>query len=143
MNSSLTPEQRSGITFSNIDGSDCGVIAIQAITGKPRKEAEELAAAFGYRSGSGIMRGGIDTALRAVGYSVEPVKVRPGTTPATFTINNEYGVFLVYTEKHVMALVEGDLRNSRSFWRNPIEAVMKVDCRTTDGKALPNPKGAA
>lgn len=124
--SRLTPEQKSEIMLSNIDTSDCGVIAIQAVAGIGRAEAEKVAMNFGYRPGHGTPRGGIDSAVRSLGYRVESVEIDPGETAATFAVTNDYGRFLVYTDGHVMGLVEGNLTNSRGQWRERVEAVKRV-----------------
>lgn len=125
--SALTPEERAAYLHSNLDTSDCGVIAVQAITGLPYSDALELAKAHGYVPGEGTPRGGIDAALRDHGLDVQPVVVdTQHETPATFTLKHEYGTYLLYTEAHVMALIEGNLTNSRGNWGKPLEAARRV-----------------
>lgn len=125
MNSSLTPEQRSEILLSNIATSDCGVIAFQAVTKAKRPVAEREMKRAGYKPETGTPRGAIEKALRKRGYKT---KDAPDfrQTPATFASTHEYGVYLVYTDRHVMALVEGDLHNSRGHWHSPVEAITEV-----------------
>lgn len=125
MNSSLTPEQRSEILLTNIDTSDCGVIALQAITGRKRKPMEALAKKNGYSPTTGAPRGCLEKALESIGYRTRKLDPR-GETPATFSMTHENGLYLIYTEGHVMALVEGDLHNSRGNWRLACESITEV-----------------
>jgi hypothetical protein len=121
----LTPEQRSDILLSNICDKDCAVIAIQAITGYKRRAAEQLARRFGY-SDTGMHRGNIEKALSDRGYTLCPMTLNFGTTPAVFATTHEYGKFLVYTAQHVMALVDGDLYNSRGMWHDRVEQITEI-----------------
>jgi hypothetical protein len=128
MMSKLSPERQSEIKLQNIDESDCGVIAIQALTHLPRSEA--MAAAVkdaGYRDGFGVFRAGMKRALENLGYRCERIKPDPGETVAVFAIRHEYGYYMIHTDGHVMALVEGDLHNGRSDWHSPVEAAYKVE----------------
>jgi hypothetical protein len=123
----LTPEERSDILLRNIDTSDCGVIALQAITSAGRAVCDAAAKEHAnYRPGVGTPRGGLEKTLRRMGYRTQPVDPDPHDSVATFALRNEYGVFLIYTDKHVMALVEGDLHNSVGSWSRPIEAITLV-----------------
>lgn len=126
MNSKLTPEERSDITLTNIDKADCGVIAIQAVTGLPRRAAEMLAARHGWTKSGGIMRPGVDLALAERGYSLKPIVPEPGETAATFAVRNEYGKFIIYVDAHVMALIDGDLHNSRGAWHDRVEEIKEI-----------------
>jgi hypothetical protein len=112
--------------LSNIDTSDCGVIAIQAATKMNRDSAFKLASDYGYAAGVGIDRGAIETALVSIGWTCEPMDVYRNATPATFAMSHEYGLYLVYVDKHVMALVNGDLHNGKGSWGQPIEQVTKI-----------------
>lgn len=126
MNSSLSPEQRSEIMLSNITNSDCGIIAIQAITQMSRAESERLCREAGdHQDGEGISRLGLIFALRRVGYTCQPT-LAERETAAVFATTHEYGTFLVFTDGHVMALVEGDLHNGRSDWHAPVEEAYRV-----------------
>lgn len=128
--SALTPEERAAYLHSNLDTSDCGVIAIQALTGLPYHEAEGLARRYGYVPGEGTPRGGIDKALQEHGMEVTAVFVDMlRDTPATFALKHEYGTYLLYTDKHVMAIIEGDLMNARGCWGKPLEAARRVKHR--------------
>lgn len=129
----LSREQRSEIYLTNIDTSDCAVIAIQAVTGLSRHEAEELALRHGYVPAEGCVdkrpgmpRGGINEALKRYGFTLRRITPDPGDTPATFSLCHEDGRYLVYIDKHVMALVEGDLHNSRGCWSDPVEEIYEV-----------------
>lgn len=124
--SGLSAERRSEIMLTNIDTSDCGVIALQAVTGLGRRESEELLTEKGYRPKVGTPRGALEQSLKALGYTVRSIRPDYRDTPATFSITHEYGRYLVYTEDHVMALVDGDLHNSRGSWRAPIQGIMEV-----------------
>lgn len=126
MNSSLSPEEKSSITLSNIDTSDCGVIAIQAISGIPRSAAARLAIKHGYRPLHGTPRGGIDAALEELGFKLETILADGRDTAASFAVSHEYGKYIVYIEDHVMALIEGDLYNSRGYFHSHVEAIRKV-----------------
>jgi hypothetical protein len=134
MNTTLPPERRSEILFQNIAKSDCGVIALQAITGLKRETAERLAVEIGgYTPEEGTPRSGLDRVLGKLSVQHSPVAYADirGVTAASFAMFNEYGRFLVYTPAHVMALIDGDLLNSRSFFHDPVEAVTKIgpdDC---------------
>lgn len=121
----LTPEERSEISLRNIGSSDCGVIAIQAITGIKRSEAEDLAVANGYVTGIGTARGGINKALQKAGYRLEPV-IATRETPATFALTHEYGKYLIYVDAHVMALVDGDLYNGEGSWHSRVEEIYAI-----------------
>lgn len=125
----LTPAQRSEILLTNIAEKDCGVIALQALTGWRRRTAERRLAKAGYTELMGTPRGALETALQAAGYSCDHRRVDPNVpkdTAATFTLTHEYGLWLVYVENHVMAVVEGDLHNSRGYWHAPVEAYTAV-----------------
>lgn len=112
--------------LSNITESDCGVIACQAVTGLSRAEAERLCRERGdYEDGQGISRAGLSLALMSVGYKVEPVSCA-GDTAATFSMAHEYGKYLIYTEGHVEALVEGDLYNTRRGSHKRVEEAFRV-----------------
>ncbi len=125
--SMLSDEKRSEIMLSNIDTSDCGVIAIQAVTGLPREEAEQLAVEVaGYVPGTGTPMGGVDRAVRSAGKKVERVELPSGETAATFALMHEYGSHLLYIESHVMSCIDGDLFNARSFWGHPLLRAMRV-----------------
>lgn len=128
MMSSLSDERRSEITLTNITTSDCGVIAIQAITGMARPEAEAVAIEkAGYKPGFGIMRGNLNRALKDLGYEIELVATeRDGFTVATFAVDHEYGVYLLYTERHVMGMIEGAVHNGRSEWHAPLEVAYRL-----------------
>lgn len=123
----ISDERRSEITFDNIAQSDCGITALQAVCGLPRREAEELLTREGeYTPNVGTPRGGVEAAALAAGFAVEPVAFDPSDTAATFSLRNEYGRFLVYTEGHVMALVEGELYNARGSGRMPVTGASRV-----------------
>lgn len=127
--SALTPEQRSEILLTNIDKADCGVIAFQAITGLCREAAEVKMEARGYSKTEGTPRGTVEAALKAEGYKIEARPLFDGggrETAATFALTHEYGTFLIYTERHVMALVDGDLHNSRGHWSREVELAEEV-----------------
>lgn len=130
MNSSLSPERRSEITLQNISTSDCGVIALQAITGLTRSEAERLCGEVGgYQIGIGIARGGLNRVLFHLSYNLTMMRVweEPGLTVASFATTYEYGRFLIYTESHVSALVDGDLFNAKGDWHAPVEEAYRVE----------------
>jgi hypothetical protein len=112
--------------LSNITGSDCGVIAFQAITRQSRSESERLCREAGdYQDGEGISRLGMQLALRRVGFKADLVYV-PGETVAVFAATHEYGTYLLFTDGHVMALIEGDLYNGRTEGRAPVEEAYRV-----------------
>jgi len=135
----LTPEKKAEILHANIGSSDCGVIAIQAITGKSYKVCERAAKKFGYSPDGGAPRGSLEKALEHLGYKTKVIQPGAGDTPATYSIMNEYGSFLIYvTTKsaktgeyggHVMALVDGDLHNSKGSWRCAVEQITEVTTR--------------
>ena len=135
----LSKEERSDVLLSNIDKDDCGVIAIQAVTKLGRTRCMELALLAGYKPGEGTPPDGIEPMLAdELDYKVEQVEVERGETAATFSMRNEYGIYLVHVQGqdrkgraygHVMALVEGDLYNSRGFFGDPVAEVWKVDAR--------------
>lgn len=126
----LSPEERSEILLSNIDQKDCGVIAVQAITKLSRPTALKLMLERGYDPATGTKRGIIERLLTSVGFRCEYRPEETRGTPATFATTNEYGLWLVYVERHVMALVEGDLHNSRGHWHSRLDGVTRVtgDC---------------
>ncbi len=122
----LTPEQKCAITFSNIDTSDCGVVALMAVTGWDREEAERQATDVGrYKPGKGTPRGGLELVLEAHGIEHRTHHVE-GETVATFSLKHEYGNWLVYVDGHVMALIGGDLYNDRGQWSKPVDRVTEV-----------------
>lgn len=131
MNSSLSDEHRSEILLTNISTSDCGVIALQAITGMSRAEAEAVATEkAGYEHAVGVPRGGMNKCLRELGYELEFVAgMSAGFTTATFAFDHEYGTYIVYTDAHVMAVIDGDAHNSRGDWHSPVELAYKVTKR--------------
>jgi hypothetical protein len=132
MNSSLSPERRSEIMLTNISKSDCGVIAAQAVTKLSRAAAESLVVEHGdYEYGVGISRGALNRALQHAGYVVTPIEFDRGSTAATFVAGHEWGTYLIYTDTHVMALVEGDLFNGSGDWHSPVEEAYIV----VDGKS--------
>jgi len=133
----LTQAQRSEIWLTNIDTSDCGVIALQAVTGWSRKRAErELRKYGGYPSKEtgGTPRGGIELALAANGVETESYPWAKTDTVATFALRHDYGRFLIYVTHerngersgHVMALVDGDLPNSKGSWHDSPDQVTRV-----------------
>ena len=128
MNSSLSPERKSEITLTNITMTDCGVIALQAVTGLKRARAEAVAIdQAGYRPGHGVTRGGLNRALEKMGWKVDLVATeRDRFTVATFAMDHEYGTYLLYTEQHVMAMIDGDVHNSKGTWRAPLEEAYKL-----------------
>lgn len=128
MMSSLSDERKSEITHQNITHSDCGVVACQAITGLSRAEVERLCTEVAdYEHGVGISRGALNRALRSIGCKLNRVQLGHGDTVATFSLRNEYGKYLIYTDGHVCSLVEGDLRNMRGGWHAPVEEAWKVE----------------
>lgn len=128
MNSSLTPEQRSEVVLTNISSADCGVVAAQAVTRLNRAETEKLVTEYGdYKHGIGISRGAMVRALKHAGYKLTHVPQDHGETAAVFACRCEYGMYIVFTSNHVMALVEGDLHNSRGDWHAPVELAYKVE----------------
>jgi hypothetical protein len=124
-------ELRSDIFLENIEEADCGLIAIQAVTGMKRAAVERLAEEE-FKGRTGMRRGSIEELLLQAGYSCETLAVDPRLeTPATFSLTHEWGRFLLYTNSpegkgHVQALVEGDLHNARGSWSCPLLAVTKV-----------------
>lgn len=125
----LTPEQRSEITLRNIGGSDCGIIAVMALTELSRTKSERLCKDKGdWVEGEGISRIGLKLALCHAGYTCTLTPCE-GDTAATFSLTHEYGKYLIFTEGHVAALVEGNLYNSRLGSHSPVEEVYRVDGR--------------
>jgi len=123
----LTDEQYAEVFKGNISTSDCGVVAFQAVTGLPYVEAEQrMTDHGGYTPGSGTPRGGIELALAMLGYDAEVVELETQESPASLAVREEYGSFLIYIDTHVMALVEGNLYNARSFTGSPVEAFIKI-----------------
>lgn len=131
----LSAERRSEILLTNISKDDCGVIAFQAVTGRPREEAMEIMLASGYEPGKGTDSNGVELALKQLGYKVEPVPAPEVLdTAATFALAHEYGTYVVHvvgrrgqkTYGHVMALLDGDLHNARGFFGDPVVGVSKV-----------------
>ncbi len=124
----ITPEERQAITHDNIGTADCGVAALMAVTGWPRGVAEPRLALHGYDAQAGTTRGGIEACLEEHG--VECVLVDPnewgGDTPATFSMTHEHGIYVLYVDRHVMALVQGDLYNAKASWRMPLNGVTVV-----------------
>lgn len=124
----LSPERKSEILLSNMSDSDCGVIALQAITGMRRQLAMKLMLKNGYQPVLGTERGGVERALESKGYTVELVDEDEiyNETAASFAMSHPNGKYLVYTARpaegftHVMALVDGDLSNSRGHWHDKI-----------------------
>ncbi len=128
MMSSLSDERKSEITLANITHSDCGVVACQAVTGLSRREAERLCTeAADYKYGVGISRGALNRALQSIGCKLTNMRLQHNDTVATFSLRNEYGKYLIYTDGHVCSLVEGDLRNMRGGWHAPVEEAWRVD----------------
>lgn len=123
----VSDEQRSEVLLQNIDTSDCGIVALQAITGWTRAQAEARAGQR-YAKGTGMMRGTIEATLREHGWvcAQVPRTEQQGETPGTWAFMHEAGMWLVYTERHVMALVDGDLHNSRGHWHRPVEGIVRV-----------------
>lgn len=120
----LTDERRSEITHENMDKLDCGVVALQAVTGWKRRTAiRRLGKAY---TETGTSRGGIELALIASGFTVEEVPRDPSETAATFAVRRDTGSFLIYVSRHVMALIDGELFNSRGYFRAPVESITKV-----------------
>lgn len=123
----LDEKRRSEILHHNISTSDCGVVAVQAITGCGYDAALAALEAHGYEDGVGTPRGGCEKALQDLGWKAELHPIETSTeTPATFAVTHEYGRFLIYVEGHVMALVEGGLMNGRGSWGKRVEAVVRV-----------------
>jgi len=108
------------------------VVACQAITKLPRAEAERLCIDIGrYAPGEGIARGGLNKVFMNIGYKLTMLRTweEPGLTVASFALAHEYGLFLVYTERHVSALVDGDLHNAKGDWHAPVEEAYRVERR--------------
>lgn len=123
----LTPERRSEIMLTNISESDCGVIAIQAVAGVSRERAERLCKEHGsYEPNRGTPRGGLERVLDYLGVEFVEVEDYYNATPATLACEHPYGSYLVYVERHVMALVDGDLHNSRGHWRTPVDGLTRL-----------------
>jgi hypothetical protein len=131
MNSSLTPERKSEIMLQNISTSDCGVIAAQAVTGLNRQKCVDACTKDGdYQEGQGIARGGLNRTLLALGYKLTMIRLDPHETVATLAMRCEYGKFLVYTDGHVSALIDGYPHNARGDWHTPVEEAYKVEARS-------------
>lgn len=131
--SALSREERSSILLQNIGKADCAVIAYQAVTGQPRAEAVEVMTRVAkYNPDTGTFRSGLIEAVRSQGYQVDmvPAEDLQRETPATFSLTHLDGMYLIHVETnkggHVMALVNGDLHNSRTFWGWPIRAAERV-----------------
>lgn len=124
--SSLTREQRSAITFENADTSDCGVVALMAVAKIKRARAERILKKFGYTPSGGTPRGAIEQALRELKIGYEMTKPDLRDTAATYSLSHEYGRFLLYVECHVMALVDGDLFNSRGHWHDRLDKITAI-----------------
>lgn len=129
----LTPEQRAGVLHSNLATSDCGVIALQAVTGLAYREAEAALVAQGYGPDHGSPRGALEKALHLLGYTCtysdvpcQTLRWEPGDTAATYALRQEYGTWLVYIPKHVMALLDGNLTNSRGHWHGTVDGITHV-----------------
>ena len=117
----LTPERASEITFTNIEGHDCAIVALQGITGLSRAKAKELMDTYaGYEAGVGTPRLGIYKVLGMLKAKVEAADPEPGDTVATFALRHEYGRYLIHTSGHVMSLIEGDLYNARGAWHEQV-----------------------
>lgn len=125
---SLSDREKSSYLLRNLSTSDCGVIALQAVTGWPRDEAEKVALEdAGYNPDRGTPRGGLEEALEMRGWQCDPAPFEVGRdTTATFALRHEYGMYLVYTDDHVMGLVDGNLTNSKGSWHRPVVQVSKV-----------------
>jgi hypothetical protein len=125
----LTPEQRAAIYHDNIKKADCGVIALQSVTGLTYAEADELLTAHGYKGGAAAMegtpRGTIEKSLRSIGYGVQTVAVEEGSTPSIFWMERHPGRFLLYTPGHVSTIVDGRPYNA-GIGGSPLESVVKI-----------------
>lgn len=128
MMSQLSDERKSEITLTNISTSDCGVVALQAVTGLSRAEAEAVATEKAeYKHGVGVPRGALNRCLRELGFELEYVAGQSaGFTTATFAMDHEYGTYIVYTDAHVMALIDGNPHNSKGSWHEPVELAYKL-----------------
>lgn len=124
----LTREQRSEIYVQNVDGSDCAVVALQALLGISRTAADELAERHGYPAPlGGMLREDFRRALsEGCGGKLTEVAPDYGETAATFAVSHPDGRYAIHVDGHVMALVDGDLYNGRSFWGYPVERAYRL-----------------
>ncbi len=133
----ISAERRSEILHQNAGTSDCGVVAVSAVTSLPRSEASEVLSRYGYTDSGGSPRGSLELALHELGWTTRklPVGEFDGETAATFAMTHDDGVYLLYNTQpkrkggmagHVMALVEGDLYNAIANGRVPLDGVTEV-----------------
>lgn len=131
----LDPKAKAAIYHENIEAADCGVIALQSVTGLPYDDAAALLTAHGYGGGAdlgtGTPRGAIEAALTGLGYSVERIEPEYNSTPSTFWMERRSGRFLLYTDSHVSAIVNGNPYNA-GVGGKPLLAITKVNSKEDD-----------
>jgi hypothetical protein len=124
----LTPERRSEIVLENIKKDDCGIIALQALSGLPRTDAE-IALTGVYQPGVGVYTDDFLKVIKSLGFDLTRVPYEYGDTVATFALRHEVGTYLIFVKKHVISLVDGTPHNSRAEWHTPVLAVHRVSKR--------------
>jgi hypothetical protein len=131
----MTDEERARIFRANIKDNDCGVIAAMTLADVTYEEAEGAVILASQNSERGEYIPGVTGTWREnlwaaiellTGGEMVEVEVPYNSTPSSFAMERPSGLFTVHVSKHVMALADGDLHNSRSFWGYPVEAIREL-----------------
>jgi hypothetical protein len=113
---------------------DCGLVALTAVTGRPRHEVERAASRY-----TDFMSGGIQTwqmlaLAKDFGCTFKVVRVRNATKPGKdikATVG-EYrppaGRGFVFSKDHVMPYANGEITNLCGCSGDAVELVTQIDC---------------
>lgn len=111
--------------------NDCAVIALSIVMRTTYKKAHEICTATGRRRGQGTHTRQTFNAIRAAGFSVEPVKrmvQKNGCKYTPKTVGNKLkkGYYLCFCRGHVFAVVNGDVEDWTEGRQHRITQAYKV-----------------
>ena len=97
--------------FRTVKGekSDCGVTSLAVATGSGYAKAWKVLNSLGRIKGEGTYNSTILRAAKAMGFEANELQVKSKLTLAKFIKLHNRGRFIVYTNNHAMAVVDGKL----------------------------------